>query len=57
MSNLMRAPDDETLPSPPPVLMVGEKTQGFLSAEYLPPRIDERVVCGSFNAIRLKNLL
>jgi len=57
VSNLMRAPDDETLPSPPPVLMVGEKTQGFLSAEYLPPRIDERVVCGSFNAIRLKNLL
>jgi len=53
-----QASDLGTLPSPPPpVLMLGEKTQGFLSVKSIPPRIDEQPLCGAFGAMRLKALL
>lgn len=52
------APNHGTLPSPPPpVLMLGEKTQGFLSVKYIPPRIDEKLLCGTFSAMHLKAIL
>jgi len=52
------APDLGTLPRPPPpVLILGEKTQGFLSVKSIPPRTDEQSLCGAFSAMRLKTLL
>jgi hypothetical protein len=49
--------DENLVPPPPPRLMLGECSQGFLSVEALPPRIDRRVTHEAFRPIRLRELL
>jgi hypothetical protein len=52
------SPEDATLaPPPPPTLMLGEMSQGFLSAKSLPPRVNKDISSGEYTSMRLKNLL
>ncbi|KXN92377.1 hypothetical protein AN958_06995 [Leucoagaricus sp. SymC.cos] len=60
-SNLMKMLEkpennNQVLP-PPPILMQGENSQGFLSVKSLPPRLDEHVTNDRVTQLGLKELL
>lgn len=60
-SSIMRVPEvpenGNHARAPSAALMLGESAQGFLSAKSLPPRIDEKLVKGSFTRVRVRELL
>lgn len=49
--------DEDQARPPPPQLMHGETSQGFLSARVIPPRIEESSFDETFTPVRLQDLL
>lgn len=50
-------PEGEERTLPLPMLMMGEISQGFISAKALPPRIDEQLTNVMCSPLLLRDLL